>query len=284
MTMTEMVGASVYREVRGSGPVLLLIPGGSGDAAGYAQIVPAMAERFTVVSYDRRGFVRSPLDAPVESAGPTPPGDRGRLAADVADAVALIDVAVAEHGGDDAPAYVFGSSSGAIVALHLLVAHADRLARVVAHEPPLVNLLPDADGWPGVLESVYETYVRDGQDAAMDYFGERLGMPAGALPSTDGLPPHLAELIGRLRINQRFWFEHELRQYPVATPDLDALDALADKLVLAGGIESKPFMPYRPSLVIAERLRTRVVDMPGDHIGYVTRPAEFATALTKLLG
>jgi pimeloyl-ACP methyl ester carboxylesterase len=282
--MTRVDGASIHYEVSGSGPVLLLVPGGSGDAAGYAQVAPALAADYTVVAYDRRGFGRSPLDQPAAdgSAGDGSAGD-GRLAADVEDAVALIDLAVAEHGAVEGPAFVFGSSSGAIVALHLLVAHAGRLARVVAHEPPLVGLLPDGDEWPALLQSVHDVYVRDGQDAAMNYFGARLGMPAGALPPVDGLPPHLAELIGRLRVNQRFWFEHELRQYPVATPDLDALAAHAGKLTLAGGVESKAFMPYLPNLVIAERLGTRVVDMPGDHVGYVTRPAEFAAALRDVL-
>src|SRR5438270_13092410 len=51
---------SLYSEVHGSGPVLLLIPGGNGDAGGYQPLTQALAGRYTVVSYDRRGFGRSP--------------------------------------------------------------------------------------------------------------------------------------------------------------------------------------------------------------------------------
>ncbi len=49
----------LYHEVRGSGPALLLITGGTGDADEWAQVAPTLAEDFTVVTYDRRGFSRS---------------------------------------------------------------------------------------------------------------------------------------------------------------------------------------------------------------------------------
>jgi len=57
-------GATLYHEVRGSGPVLLLICGGVYDAAGYAALADRLADRYTVVTYDRRGNSRSPLDGP----------------------------------------------------------------------------------------------------------------------------------------------------------------------------------------------------------------------------
>jgi hypothetical protein len=42
-------------------------------------------------------------------------------------------------------------------------------------------------------------------------------------------------------------------------------------------------MPYRPNLVLAERLGLTVTDFPGDHTGYATYPAEFASRLGELL-
>ncbi|MEU0486292.1 hypothetical protein ABZ260_44925, partial [Streptosporangium sp. NPDC006013] len=62
----KVPGATLHYEVRGTGPVLLLICGGVYDAAGYAALAGQLADRYTVVSYDRRGNSRSPLDGPPE--------------------------------------------------------------------------------------------------------------------------------------------------------------------------------------------------------------------------
>src|SRR5437667_449778 len=53
-------GASLYYEVRGSGPVLLMIGAGAADAASFNGIATHLAEQYTVVSYDRRSYSRSP--------------------------------------------------------------------------------------------------------------------------------------------------------------------------------------------------------------------------------
>ncbi|GAA3419908.1 hypothetical protein [Streptosporangium vulgare] len=57
-------GATLHYEVRGSGPLLLLIPGGAGDAASYDGIADDLAADYTVASYDPRGLSRSPLEDP----------------------------------------------------------------------------------------------------------------------------------------------------------------------------------------------------------------------------
>lgn len=49
--------ASLYYEIRGKGPVLLMIHGGGGDADTFLNI----ADWYTVVTYDRRGHSRSNL-------------------------------------------------------------------------------------------------------------------------------------------------------------------------------------------------------------------------------
>jgi hypothetical protein len=44
----EVPGASLYHEVRGSGPVLLLIYGGVYDAAGYTRLAEQLADRYVL--------------------------------------------------------------------------------------------------------------------------------------------------------------------------------------------------------------------------------------------
>ena len=65
----DVPGATLHYEVRGGGPVLLLVCGGIYDAQGYADLADALADRYTVVTYDRRGNSRSPLTGPPRRSG-----------------------------------------------------------------------------------------------------------------------------------------------------------------------------------------------------------------------
>ncbi len=62
----DVPGASLYYEVRGSGPVLLMMPGGPADATAFRQIENDLAKRYTVVTYDPRTYSHSVLKEPVE--------------------------------------------------------------------------------------------------------------------------------------------------------------------------------------------------------------------------
>jgi pimeloyl-ACP methyl ester carboxylesterase len=264
-------GARLYYEVRGTGPALLLIPTGNGDAAQYWPLANALADRYTVITYDRRGFSRSVLD------GPVPEGQR--VQTDASDAHRLLDHLA------DGPAHAFGSSSGAIVALALLERHPDTLRTLVSHEPPLASVLPDSAQWLQFYHDLYGVYRNSGAKAARDVFRDRMGMSGPTRPPAEAeLPPdELAEMVARVRHNQPFWFEYELRSYPAFQPDIAALSAASDRLVLAGSSTTREQFPYRPNVVLAERIGTAIVHFPGSHIGYSTHPAEFADRLSDVL-
>ena len=54
-------GTVLYAEVRGAGPAVLLVPGGAEDAEGWGPVAERLTGR-TVVTYDRRGTLRSGTD------------------------------------------------------------------------------------------------------------------------------------------------------------------------------------------------------------------------------
>jgi pimeloyl-ACP methyl ester carboxylesterase len=99
----KVPGASLYYEVSGSGPLLLLIAGAPADASGFAGIAGQLTDRYTVVAYDWRGAARSPLDAP-----PNDLPDGGLPMQVQADDAERLLAALA-----DGPAYVLGCSGGA---------------------------------------------------------------------------------------------------------------------------------------------------------------------------
>src|SRR5690349_24583140 len=105
MRYVTVRGARLYTERAGDGPPLLLISGGGGDAGMYERVVPLLARRYTVLTYDRRGNSRSRFTAPDAAIG---------VDAQAADAVAVLD-----HYGIG-KAYVFGGSGGPVIALDVL--------------------------------------------------------------------------------------------------------------------------------------------------------------------
>ena len=129
MPTLDVPGATLYYERDGTGPVLLLIPGGPADAGIFAALRDVLTDRYTVVPYDPRGNSRSVPDDPSRDQDLDVHGD---------DAAALL----AALGGE--PAYVLGSSGGAQIGLNLAARHPERVHTLVAHEPPCDQLLPDA--------------------------------------------------------------------------------------------------------------------------------------------
>ncbi|MEU2836741.1 alpha/beta hydrolase [Streptomyces sp. NPDC007076] len=262
-------GATLHYEVRGHGPLLLLIPGGTGGAASFDDIADDLATAYTVATYDPRGMSRSTLDDPEA------------------------EQSVAEH-ADDAfrmlellspgePARVFGASSGAIAALHLLTAHPERVERVVVHEPPAVMVLPDAAAHRELIARVQETFRTQGLMPAMAVFAEGLKKDGDTdEPKAEiELPPQAAARAERTMANLPYFVGRIVPSFMSYTPDMDRLEALSDQLVLAGGQESSGELAYRPAALLAVRLGTQLLHFPGGHIGLTTHPAQFGELLRK---
>jgi len=261
-------GATLYYEVRGTGPVLLLICGGIYDAEAFAGLADALADVHTVVTYDRRGNSRSPLAGPpVEQRVEEHADDAYRL---------LAAVGVTESD----PADVFGNSSGATFALELAARHSALLRTVVAHEPPVFELLPDAAHWRTVMHEVTDTFRQAGWGAAMGVFGAALGM--GPEPA-EGAPPSPA-FAARMQRNMEFFVGYEVLPVGLYTPDLDALRAGPARIVAAAGAASAGEPPHRAALELASRLGGPPAALfPGAHGGFAdTTP--FAASLRAALG
>jgi pimeloyl-ACP methyl ester carboxylesterase len=135
----------LYYVRRGSGPLLLLI--GSPMDSGFAPLASALADRYTVVTYDPRGIANSSREDTSEDVTPAQQAD---------DVHRLLS---ALGGG---PADVLGSSGGALLGLALVTAHPDQLRTLVAHEPPLVELLADAARLRAEIQNIYDTYRVEG--------------------------------------------------------------------------------------------------------------------------
>jgi pimeloyl-ACP methyl ester carboxylesterase len=257
--------ARLYYEVSGSGPVLLFIPGGTADAAGFAPLARFLEDNYTVVRYDPRGISHSRLEGPGE------------------------DVPVDVHADDaqqlltaigDQPAFVLGHSGGAVIGLALVERHPELVQTYVAHEPPLIELLPEGDERRNDGQKLFDTYRKEGAAAAMEQFMSTSGMdeapPAEMSPEAQEF---LAQQMASMEQNFDFFFAHYLLPITSYSPDYAALQGASSRVVVGVGEDSVGQVTYETAVALAERLGSEPVVFPGDHIGMATLPEEFAEKL-----
>jgi acetyltransferase/esterase len=266
MSYLSVPGARIYYETRGKGPLLLMIPGANGDAVVFPPVAELLASEFTVVTYDRRGFTRSALDGAQDYAR--------RLETDASDARQLI-----AHLSSD-PAVVFGTSSGAVIALQLLIDHPDTVKAIVTFEPAAMRLLSDGQRWIDFFHEVYDLYRKSGTAPARALFLQRTFPPVdhpimGRTPDLENAPRSIA--------NATYWFERELTVYTAADLDLAKLARYANKIVPAMGRASVGFPTGDAARALSHKLNRDLLEFPDGHVGYVTASEEFAGCLVKRL-
>jgi pimeloyl-ACP methyl ester carboxylesterase len=232
-----------------------------------------------VVTYDPRGLGRSTRkDGRIDNA-PTVQAD---------DVHAVIEALGA------GPVEMFASSGGAVAALALVTAYPDDVTTLVAHEPPLIPVLPDAEAAERARARIRDAYQANGSGAGMaafiamtswqgectdDYFAQpapdsaQFGMPTEDDGSRDD--PLLSE---------RSWAVSDYR------PDVDALAKAPTRIVIAVGEESASTFTGRAAVATAELLGQRATVFPSHHggflggeFGYAGQPEAFARRLRAVL-
>jgi pimeloyl-ACP methyl ester carboxylesterase len=149
----DAVLAYDVREGSDGRPPLLLI-GQPMTAEGFGTLSGLLPGR-TLVTYDPRGLGRSTRTD-------------GRVTHEPATHVDDLHALVTGLGRG--PVEVFASSGGAVDALAWLAAHPGDVTTLVAHEPPLLTVLPDAEHALAAEAAVQAAYHRDGWGAGMAAF------------------------------------------------------------------------------------------------------------------
>ncbi|GII63130.1 alpha/beta hydrolase [Sphaerisporangium krabiense] len=268
--MLDVPGARLYHEVRGSGPLLLVLQGGEGDAERTKGLVARLDRDHTVVTYDRRGLSRSV------------PGDPGAL------------ITVERHADDvhrllaaltTEPALLLGSSYGGLIGLALASRHPEQVGTLVVHEPPALSLLTpgaraDADA---VLARLEETYRDEGWGAAFKMLAEVTGAGfADREPDVELPPPVSRERIA----NMHFFFTHDIpatRHCELDVPAIAALKGTSTRVVPAAGrTTARGFFDHACAEELALLLGTEVAEFPGGHNGLTSHPKAFAARLREV--
>jgi pimeloyl-ACP methyl ester carboxylesterase len=279
----ETAEADIVYDVQGPLPTAdqrppLFMIGQPMDASGFRTLASYFPDR-TVITYDPRGLGRSiRKDGRVDNV-PTIQAD---------DVHAVIEAVGA------GPVEMFASSGGAVTALALVAAHPNDVTVLVAHEPPLAPVLPDAEAAERAMARFRDAYVAKGWGAGMaafiamtswqgqfteDYFAQppsdpaQFGMPAEDDGSRDD--PLLSD---------------RSRAVSSYSPDFDALAEAPTRIVIAVGEESTGTFTGRTSVATAELLGQQATVFPSHHggfvggeSGYAGQPEAFARKLRDVL-
>jgi pimeloyl-ACP methyl ester carboxylesterase len=248
------------------------------DASGFEAQVNLFPDR-TVVTYDPRGLGRSKRkDGDVTNEPET----------QAEDVHAIIETLGA------GPVDMLASSGGAVTALALVTAHPNDVSTLVAHEPPIDAVLPDAAAVGRAREAFTRVYQEKGWGAGMaafiamtswegevtdDYFAQPAPDPAAF-----GMPSEDNGARDDPLLSDRSW------AVPLYQPDLEALKTAPTRIVVAVGEESQKVYTGRTAIALAEQLGQHATVFPSHHggfmggkFGYAGQPEAFAEKLREVL-
>jgi pimeloyl-ACP methyl ester carboxylesterase len=279
----ETAEADIAYDVHGAlpttdGPAPVFMIGQPMTASGFGTLASHFPDR-TVVTYDPRGLGRSTRKD-------------GRLGN--APTIQANDVHAVIEALGAGPVEMFASSGGAVTALALVAAYPHDVTTLVAHEPPLIPVLPDAAAAERARAGVRDVYEANGWGAGMaafiamtswrgEFTDEYFAQPA-VDPAAFGVPSEDDGSRDDPLLSDRSWAITSYR------PDLDALAAAPTRVLIAVGEESQGNFTGRTSLATAELLGQRATVFPSHHggflggeSGYAGQPEAFARKLRAVL-
>jgi pimeloyl-ACP methyl ester carboxylesterase len=258
-------------------PPLVMI-GQPMTADGFATLAGLLSER-TVITYDPRGLGRSTRKD-------------GRF--DNTPALQSSDVHHLIEALGAGPVEMFASSGGAVTALALVADHPDDVLTLVAHEPPLFQVLPDADAASRAVARVQEAYEANGENAGMAAFVALTMWPGEFTEAFFAQPPPNPAAFGMPTDDDGTRDSPLLSGASAAItdyrPDINALLAAPTRIVVGVAEESGDSLTGRTSRAIAQLLGQQPTVFPSHHggftgpdSGYPGKPEEFAQRLREVL-
>jgi pimeloyl-ACP methyl ester carboxylesterase len=279
----ETTGAEIVYDVHGplppaGGRPLLFMIGQPMDAGGFYTLASYFPDR-TVITYDPRGLGRSTRKD-------------GRT--DHTPAVQAQDVHALIAALGTGPVEMFASSGGAVTALALVAAYPDDVLTLVAHEPPLIPVLPDSAAAERALAGVRAAYQARGRGAGMAAFIAMTSWRGEFTEEYFARPAPDPAQFGMSAEDDGSRDDALLSDSSMAVsgyhPDFGALAATRTRILVGVGEESMGTFTARTSMALAERLGQQATVFPSHHggfvggdSGYAGQPEAFAKRLHEVL-
>jgi pimeloyl-ACP methyl ester carboxylesterase len=257
----------LFYEVAGAGDPLVLVHGSWGDHSVWQGVVPALAESFHVVTYDRRGHSQSER-----------PSGQGSRREDEEDLAALMEAL------DCAPAHVAGNSFGASIALGLAARRPELFRGVIAHEPPLVAIVADDTEVQPLMrevqvkiQSVLEQLAAGDISGGTRRFVEEVALGPGVWEQ-------LPEEARQRAVRNASTFLDEQRDPKWASLNLTGLSGFSSPVLLTQGDHSPRWFSKIIATLAQAMEGAEVRTIPGaGHVPHETHPGDYVATLADFL-
>src|SRR5204862_5081837 len=162
----------------------------------------------------------------------------------------------------------------------LVQAHPEQVRVAVAHEPPLLELLPDAAERHAGNEEVIARWLAGDHAGSWRAFLENanIQLPEGVFEAVFGGEPDPGALA-----DTTFQNTHMLRPTCQWRPDMAVLRSVASRVVAGIGEASAGQVCDRTPRRLAAELGIDPTMFPGGHTGFTEDPAGFAARLRSVL-
>lgn len=270
MALVGVNGVELYYERVGEGDCIVLTHGAWTDGRTWQAVTERLANRFEVVTWDRRGHSRS-----AKGSG------TGSCRQDASDLAGLI-----EHLGGS-PVHVVGNSAGGNAVLNLVTMREDLVRSAAVHEPGPFGLLAET-GEPELaalvrqerkLTAHVEELIESGdhEDAAR-YFIEEVAIGPGAWKQ-------FSEELRSVIVSNAPTAPDDLHDgWDVDSVDVDALAVSPVPLLISSGTDS-PELEAEAAVELNRRLpaaRFEVIEGAG-HVPHRTHPDDYTSMLTAFI-
>ena len=260
----------LYCRAEGKGPLLLLVHGVACDSDYFRETARLLAKKYTVVTYDRRGYTRSQMidgDKKESLSVKQPDFSMGIQEEDAA--------AVIRHMNMGA-AYVVGSSAGAVLSAALALQFPELVKTLVLHEPVFAEDPQTADELQGLTDKIIacRTQKRGITRALMTFVEAMDGADSRAVSKT------LAEQARSLK-NLQLFVDYEV-EHLLQLSLKEAADIQCSVYVAAGECDSNGLF-CRGAKSAAEQLGWPLIHVPGYHNMASDLPLDFAVMVIGVL-
>ena len=269
---------TLFYRVLGHGTPILFVPGGGGNGDLFLPLAKRLSDRYKLITYDRRANAGSTMNHP----------NVFSVSQQARDAVAVLTAA------GEQSAFVFGNSSGAIIALEMLRLFPERVRGVIAHEPPIARLHPDSKKWRNFFRSCHRmSFGIGGASAAATRFLMGIEVPAlqmikAQLTAEKYLKQEL-KLQKKERIPSRkaskYLIQQELLPITEYKPDINILTERKEKVLLAVGSYAKEHntFVFQIARQLSEQIHRPYVIVPGHHGSFMDEPERWAMRMEELI-